>query len=200
MVLHAIDSLYGRRSFLVRGLKRSSAVAAFHPLSLLEVVSSTSPKSTLAMLREWEPVRTLPNLRADLTKGSVAMFLSEVLYRSFTSSLADDELFAWISEAVAMLDAEGGSIANFHLWFLVSYAVKLGFMPAETIEPPGIFTPEETALFQQILRSTYDQTLAIPLSSTRRRTFATKILQYLSWHLGTTIDAKSLDVLHEVLA
>ena len=40
VVLHAIDAQSGRRSFLVRGIKRGNAVAAFYPLSVLDVVSA----------------------------------------------------------------------------------------------------------------------------------------------------------------
>ena len=199
LILHAIDSGVGRQSFLVRGIKRGNAVAAFHPLNILDVVSVVSPKSTLAQLREWEPALPLHTLRNDLTKSSVAMFLSEVLYRSFTSGLADPELFGWLCGAVERLEAEEGSVANFHLWFLVGYAVQLGFMPAASVEPPGLFTPDEEALFHRILASSLSEALAIPLSAARRQAFSRKMLQYLSYHLGTTVDARSLDVLHAVL-
>lgn len=200
IVLHTVDSESGRRSFLVRGLKRGSAVAAFHPLALLDAVSSIPPKGSLAYLREWESAVSLPGIRSDRTKSAVAMFVAEVLYRSFTSELADRELFDWLNEAITTLDAAEGSVANYPAWFLVSYAVKMGFMPGETVEPPGLFPAVESELFYQILRSSFEETLAIPLSAARRQAFARKMLQYLSYHLGATLDAKSLDVLHEVLA
>ncbi|MBR5100808.1 MAG: DNA repair protein RecO C-terminal domain-containing protein [Bacteroidales bacterium] len=200
LILHTVDSAAGRRSFLVRGLKRSNAVALFHPLSLLDVVSGESPKSSLAWLREWEPAASLPGLRGDRTKAAIAMFLSEVLYRSFTTELADLSLFDWLCDAIVRLDAAEGSVANFHLWFLVGYAVQLGFMPGEAVEPAGMFSPDDAALFQQILHASFEETMAIPLSATRRQAFARRMLQYLSWHLGTTLDARSLDVLHAVLA
>ena len=200
LILHTVDSAAGRRSFLVRGLKRSNAVALFHPLSLLDVVSGESPKSSLAWLREWEPAASLPGLRGDRTKAAIAMFLSEVLYRSFTTELADPSLFDWLCDAIVRLDAAEGSVANFHLWFLVGYAVQLGFMPGEAIEPAGMFSPDDAVLFQQILHASFEETMAIPLSATRRQAFARRMLQYLSWHLGTTLDARSLDVLHAVLA
>ena len=76
----------------------------------------------------------------------------------------------------------------------------MGFMPGETIEPPGLFSPDEAALFQRILGSSFEEAMAIPLSAVRRQNFSRRMLQYLSHHLGATIDAKSLDVLHEVLA
>ena len=199
LILHTVDAVAGRCSYLVRGIKRGNAVAAFHPLSLLDIVSSASPKSSLAYLREWEPVRPLHAIRSDRAKSSVAMFLSEVLYRSFTNELSDPQFFDWLCEAVCALETAEGSIANFHLWFLVSYAVQMGFMPGEAIEPSGLFAPDEAALFQQVLHSSFEETLAIPLSASQRQSFSRKMLQYLSWHLGTTIDARSLDVLHAVL-
>ena len=201
VVLHTVDSRSGRRSFLVRGLgTKRNGQTAFHSLSVLDAVSSESPKSSLAYLREWTPSQTLHGIRGNLVKGSVAMFISEVLYRSLTNEQTDPELFDWLCEAVRMLDAEAGSIANFPIWFLVSYAVRMGFMPGEMPEPAGLFSPPEEALFYQVLRSPYEDTLAIPLSAERRQAFSRKMLQYLSYHLGATIDAKSLDVLHAVLA
>lgn len=199
LVLHTVDSTAGRRSFLVRGIKRGNAVAVFHPLSLLDVVSAESPKSTMNHLREWEPVQPLHGIRGDLVKSSLAMFISEVLYRSLTSELSDPQLFDWLCNVVSQLDGAEGSVANFPAWFLVSYAVRMGFMPGAAIEPSGMFPAEDAALFQRFLHASYDEAMAIPLSGNRRQAFARKMLQYLSWHLGTTIDAKSLDVLHEVL-
>jgi hypothetical protein len=128
------------------------------------------------------------------------MFISEVLYRSFTTELADPQFFDWLCEAIDVLDRESGSVANYPLWFLVSYAVQLGFMPGDPVEPQGLFTPAETELLRQVLRSPFETAMAIPLSADRRQAFSRKMLQYLSHHLGTTIDAKSLDVLHAVLA
>ena len=201
VVVHAIDSLSGRRSFLLRGLgSKRSALAAFHSLSLLDVVSAGSPKTSLAYLREWEPARVLHGIRGSRVKGAVAMFISEVLYRSFTDELADPQFFDWLCDTVGSLDAGEGSVANFPIWFLAGYAVRLGFMPGDTIEPEKLFTPEEAALFQLILRSSFPEAMAIPLSASRRQAFSHKMLQYLSWHLGAKIDARSLDVLHAVLA
>ena len=62
------------------------------------------------------------------------------------------------------------------------------------------FSPSETELLRQVLRSPFETAMAIPLSADRRQAFSRKMLRYLSHHLGTTIDAKSLDVLHAVLA
>ena len=200
VVLHTVDSLYGRRSFLVRGLKSGRrAISSFHSLSTLDIVSLGSPKSSMPVLKEWTPAMFLHGIRGSMLKSSVAMFISEVLYRSFTSELSDTQLFDWLCDVVALLDAEEGSIANFPIWFLVSYAVKMGFMPADAIEPAGLFKDDEAALFQTILKSSFKEAMSVPLSAGRRQTFSRRMLQYLSHHLGAAIDARSLDVLHAVL-
>ncbi len=72
-------------------------------------------------------------------------------------------------------------------------------MPCDPLEPSGLFSPDEATLLYKVLDSSYLEAMAIPLSATRRQAFARKMLRYLSWHLGTTVDAKSLDVLHAVL-
>ena len=200
VVLHAVDAQSGRCSFLVRGIKRGNAVAAFYPLSILDVVSAASPKSSLAWLREWEPAALLHDIRGNRVKSSVAMFVSEVLYRSFTTELADPQFFDWLCGTIDVLEHTDGSIANYPLWFLVGYSVQLGFMPGDPVEPQGIFTPAETDLLLKVLRSPYETTMNIPLSAERRQAFSRKMLQYLSHHLGASIDARSLDVLHAVLA
>ena len=104
LILHTVDSVAGRCSYLVRGIKRGNAVAAFHPLSLLDIVSAASPKSSLGWLREWEPALALHDIRGSRVKSSLAMFISEVLYRSFTNELSDPRFFDWLCEMIATLE------------------------------------------------------------------------------------------------
>lgn len=198
VIVHAVDSLCGRKSFFVRGMKGNRQAADFHPLNMLDVVSSHSPKSSLAYLREWRPVVSLESIRSDIYKSTVAMFLSEVIFRSLRTEESDSALFDWLCQAVIRLEAEEGSIANFHLWFLVAYCTKMGFRPTEIIEPQGIFRNSERELFQTILRSQFEQTLKIELSASRRQAFAKSMIQYLSYHLGADINIRSLDVLHGI--
>lgn len=200
-VIHAVDSQYGRRSFLVRGIRNSHRnISDFHPLNILEAVSGESPKSSLSYLKEWKTVIPLESILSDIFKRTIAMFLSEVIYRSLRNEDSDQSLFGWMCDAIACLEAAEGNIANFHLWFLVAYCSKMGFRPNGKVEPAGIFNPEEEDLFDRILHSELEDTLAIKLTSSFRRAFSKKMIQYLSYHLGTEINIRSLDVLHEIFA
>lgn len=201
-VMHAVDSVGGRKSFLVRGLGKKRQSADFHPLNILDVVSAESPKSSLAVLREWEPVASLERIRSDIYKSSQAIFLSEVLYRSLRTEETDEKLFDWLCAAVASLETCEGSVANFHLWFLVSYIVKLGFKPAsaQEMEPKGLFGERDGELLFTIMQSPLEDTLALPLSGSRRQAFAQTAMRYLSYHLGADLTIRSLPVLHELFA
>lgn len=204
VIVHAIDSVGGRVSFLVRGVKNGKRnVSDFHCLNIIDVVSSSSPKSSLSYLREWEPVATLSAIRSDMFRASVAMFISEVLYRSLKNDSSEEGLFDWLCSVISLLEtsgAEGESIANFHLWFLASYCTRLGFEPADNFEPKAIFSPQELLLLHEIMSSPLEHTLQIPLSAQRRQAFSRSMLRYLSFHLDAEINVRSLDVLHDIFA
>ncbi len=109
LVVHAIDSVRGRCSYMLRGAGRSKhvTVGALHNLAVLDIVSVESPKSLMAYLKEYEPAMPLTSLRSDIVKSSIALFISELLYRTIVEQNSDDRLFAWLCHAIALLDATG---------------------------------------------------------------------------------------------
>ncbi|MBR3526663.1 MAG: DNA repair protein RecO C-terminal domain-containing protein [Bacteroidales bacterium] len=109
LVVHAIDSVRGRCSYMLRGAGRSKhvTVGALHNLAVLDIVSVESPKSSMAYLKEYEPAMPLTSLRSDIVKSSIALFISELLYRTIVEQNSDDRLFAWLCDAIARLDTLG---------------------------------------------------------------------------------------------
>ena len=135
LVVHTIDSVRGRCSYMLRGAGRSKhvTVGAFHNLAVLDIVSVESPKSSMAYLKEYEPAMPLDSLRSDVVKNSIALFISELLYRTIVEQNSDDRLFAWLCDAIARLNAlESEAVANFHLWFMAGLCTVLGFGPSQT--------------------------------------------------------------------
>lgn len=204
LIVHTVDSSCGRRSFLVRGVGKgragSAAARDFHPLNILDVVSGESPKSSLSYLREWTPVHSLETIRGDIVKSSIALFISEVIYRSFQDTSYDAEFFDWLSGTVLKLEAAQGSVANFHLRFLAEYCSIMGFRPAVDAEPKGLFSPEDERLIKVLLEGSIEEALGVQLSSSARNDFCRKMTRYLSYHLGIEIRLRSLDILHEIFA
>ena len=90
IVLHCLSREYGRRSFIVN-VGKGGSMAMFLPLSILEADVIENPKSQLARAKNISALYPLYSLRSDMYKNSIAMFLSEVLYRSIRD-VFDEEL------------------------------------------------------------------------------------------------------------
>ena len=243
LVVHVLDAATGRQSLYLRGLgkgRNGAATAAFHPLSVLEVVTAATPRSSLLYLREYEPVFHLNSLRTDIRKSTTAQFVCEVLWRTLRTGDGDPELFAWLAESIVALDGcpirSGMTVANFAAWWLVGFSARMGFKPEDNWseespvfdivsgrfqpdsglfasrgqkEPDGEsalrkqdlrFSREESLLLHRLLTLSFGEAMALPLSATRRSAFSRRMLDYLSYHLGQTLDIRSLDVLHAVFA
>ena len=118
LVVHAIDSEAGRCSYMLRGAGRSGTakagsrssrvtVGSFHNLAVLDIVSVANPRSSMALITDYEPAIRLDSLRSDVDKNAIALFISELLYRTIVEQNYDPHLFAWLTDAIAKLDALG---------------------------------------------------------------------------------------------
>lgn len=224
-IIHVLDSLAGRQSLYLRGIKKSknsTTISHFHNLNILDVITSTSEKSTLIYLREYSPIFTLSSIRTDVYKSSIALFISEVLYRSLKTENRDDALFRWLCESILTLDTINHNYANYHLWFLTGLCCKTGFRPndnfneerqifdiisAQFIENPTdttsnntLFQKEESYILHKMLNCTLEEALTIELSRATRNFFSQKMLDYLSYHMGIQLNIKSMTVLHQIFS
>ncbi|MBQ7222307.1 MAG: DNA repair protein RecO [Bacteroidales bacterium] len=224
MIVNAIDSSVGRCGFFIKGLgkKKSAMLANFHSLSILEAVVQANPKSELHYLKEYSPIYSLSALRSDPVKSSIALFISELLYRSLYEISMDEHLFNWLCDAIRLLNDTEGSVANFHPWFLVGFCSKMGFHPqsnysessplfqittenfipddayAKTLD--DTFSAELSYVLHKFLTSPFEEAMKLQLSGSVRNAFSVKMIEYLSYHLGININVKSLAVLHDIFA
>lgn len=222
VIVHAIDSSVGRCSFFIRsvGKRQQSALSNFHSLSLLDVVVSENSKSELLFLKEYTSLYNLSSLRSDPVKSAIALFISEVLYRCLVERNMDEHLFSWLSDTIKVLNDMDGKISNFHLWFLVGLCSKMGFHPQDNFSDENrlfqitterfipvnklsvlqqdTFSEELSLILHKFLTSSFGEAMQLQLSSAQRNLFSLKILEYLSYHLGITINVKSLGVLHDI--
>ena len=199
MVVHTIDSTSGRCSYLLRGIGKNKKISQFHPLALLDIVSSFSPKSSLGFIKEYVPCASLDSLRSNLHKSSMALFISEVLYRSVCEQSSDERLFNWLCTAIETLENCDETL-NFHLWFLVGFCTVLGFGPSSegVFDGSEMFQPESLRVVRQLSTLSFDEAMKIKLTGSRRSDFCEQIIHYLSFHLGVNLNIRSLDVLHEL--
>jgi DNA repair protein RecO (recombination protein O) len=224
LIAHVLDSRLGRRGIYLRGMKKSknSAVTAhFHNLALLEVVTAASTKSKLLYLREYHPLVQLHSIRTDISKGAIALFVSEVIYRTLREESGDEELFEWLKGMISTLEALEGNCANFHLKFLAGFCRQMGFLPhdnwseqtplfdiisARFVTPDSsndsgyLFSEQDSLLLHRLLSADFNEAMQIPLNAKARNSFCDQMLKYLSYWLETSINIRSVAVLHTIFA
>ena len=183
LIVHGYTREEGRTSLMLRGAFRTSGkrrpshpgAVLLHPLSIVNYVASKSPKA------------------------GMAMFISELLYRTLLHSERDEDLYDFLEDAVLRLEALGSSPANFHLWFLDRYAAYLGF-PFESgfnldYNP---FTPQQTSRLLTFHEASFEDALAVPMTGAERKELVEAVLRWLEYHTGSRIDLRSVAVLHQI--
>lgn len=210
----------GRESlYLHVSQKNRTRLSDFHRLSILDTVTF-SKGSFMPVIREYAPACRLDNIRTDVCKGTVAIFLSELLLKSIREANVESHLYDFLVSSIKMLENLTEGTANFHLHFMVKLCRFLGIMPTNDYSgPESIFslpaakftdsrmpeeqlamclTRQESQLLHRLMETPATRLGEISLTGAARNRFAREILRYISYHMGIDIELKSLDVLHEV--
>ena len=152
-MLHLFTRSHGRVQFLVYGLhskKKQGTKALLEPLSHIHIEAVFRDNAGLGQLRECAPAYVAKALSIDNTRRCVALFISEILYRTLTHPMQDEALFSFIEQTVRELDTCTDP-QNVHIRFLIRYAELLGFGidPDDPANRSAAFLPYLLALDAQ---------------------------------------------------
>ena len=195
LVAHTLSAEYGRRGFMVRPGKKTSA-ALFLPLNILEADVVENPKSELWSLRNVSARDALEGIRGNLHKNTMTLFLSEVLFRTVREGVFEDGLYQWCVGSILTLNALEGDFANFHIRWLLELAGALGFRPSVADIAP--FAKDDYLVLKQFLEASFGESMLIQLNGETRNALAQDLLSYLEFHTEQPIRVKSLAVLREL--
>lgn len=220
MVVQMLTDCYGRQSYLVQGVRssrgRGSKMALFQPLFALRFEGLTSSTSDLHRLREVQNDIVFRSLPYDIRKSTIALFMSEVLYRLIHESDANEALFEFVYASVEALDRIEEGVANFHLWFLANLSRHLGYFPGNEYRKgwwfdmrEGLYVQdmplhnhamrsEEAELLRDLTECDLDCLGEIPLNREQRRKMLSLLVEYYSIHLEAIRTVRSIDILQEV--
>jgi len=208
LIVHGYTLEHGRESFMLRGAAKSASgrtkrhpTALLHPLSLLEITAAENPASSLRYLKEFSPEVRLNTIRSDMAKMSIAVFISEFLYKCLCESISDPEMYEFIREAVQKLDSMHSPCANFHLWFLIRFAEISGFPPVSGFENEyDPFTSEQKTMLEAIGPLSCEEAMSVPMTGSLRGELSMALVNYIGWHLGMKINILSAGVLHTIFS
>lgn len=195
VVIHTLSRQFGRKSFIV-SLSKSASMALFLPLNILEAEVVENSKSTLWRARNFVSGSPLAGIRGNLYKNSMTLFVSELLFRTLREGDVEAELFDWCKKNILTLDAIEENFSNFHLRFLLEYAVALGFAPS--LEDLAPFVGGQLRSVKALLESSFPESMMVPLTGESRNEIAESLMRYLAYHTDVSVNMRSLKVLREL--
>jgi len=118
---------FGLQTYIINGVrsgrKGKGRMALLQPLTLLDLVAYHKENAEIQRISQY-PYETIPY---DVRKSTMAIFLSEVLYKCVREEGPSEELFEFLSNAMQVFDHLDEHYQNFHLQFLFRLSRFLGF-------------------------------------------------------------------------
>jgi DNA repair protein RecO (recombination protein O) len=208
----------GRVSYLVYGVNKKKSVcrnALLQPLSIVELDVTHIHRKDMQQIREIRMGHQFTGIPFHPVKNSVALFLSEVLFKTLRNSVPDDNLYLFIENSILQLDYIEKGIQNFHLVFLLKLTRFLGFEP--NVEKGGnyfdllngvfhkekplhihILSPEVTLQFSALLETDYQTLEKLILTREQRSDLLKSLIEYYRLHLPEFHNIHSLSVLQSL--
>ena len=200
LVVHSLSREYGRRGFVVR-VGKGASPSLLLPLGIIEADITENPRSTLWNARHLSASIPLIGIRNNLYKNTITLFMSEVLYRTVKDGANEEGLYDWCRKSILTLDAMESDFSNFHIRFLLELCSALGFSPTFEDLLPHIDRDDgkgHVEVLRSFMLSSFSESMLIPLSGADRNKIAEDILRYLEFHTESSINVRSLRVLHEL--
>lgn len=218
MVVQCYSQSRGRSACYFFAKSKHSKSSQVFPLSILDTVLffRSSTGSAMPVIKEISTPVALNNIKTDIRKGAISLFVCELLLKTLREGDADPQLMDFLANSVMLLDTMDEGVENFHLHFAVSLCKKLGYMPADNFSEncphfdftKGAFSkdynesfcflPDESLMLHKILSTPLTALPEIKCSGTMRNRFLGKIIDYISFHTSFKTELKSLAVLREL--
>lgn len=220
LICHIYTNMFGHKTYIFNGVRTAKSKgksAMLQPLFLLDLDVFQNNKADIQRVKEFRlsyPYQTIP---FNAVKSSLAFFISEVLYKLLKEEQPNPQLFEFLSSALMALDVIDEGVYNFHLYLLVQLTKYMGLHPTllepgtpaffdlmrgvyTTIEPkhPSYMNRHLSHCFERFYTINLSDLASVEMTRTERREFIGKMIEFFSIHFGSTIELKSLNVVHDL--
>ena len=211
---------FGRQSYLVnaaRSKKSQNKASLLQPLFLVDMVAYQKQTRELHRIKELKSNQVYQNIPFNITKSSLVIFLSEVLYKSINEQESYPEMYDFIKNSLLYFDLMETGSSNFHLWFLFRLTEYLGFLPETNrvgfqgwfdmkigavvhFQPshPFYANKDVTEYLMTLSSLKIHEISEFVISRSMRDTLITVLVDYYQLHFDDLGEIKSLNVLREV--
>jgi len=215
IIVQMYTAEHGRQAFIVPGARKHKARIKsnfFTPLSLVDIEQYRNEKGGLQKLKEATLSVPLSEIRFDIIKSSIALYLAEFLLHVLKEEERNLNLFDFLANAIHLLENQEQGVANFHLVFLLELTHFIGFYPHTNYakERPffdvqnGLFTTMSNAqtlplhtsqLMANLLRTNFRSLQDLHLNHQQRSNLLDAVTKFYNWHVAGMKEIQSLDVL-----
>jgi len=210
---------FGRASYMAYGANKKKAVcrsAVLQPLSIVELDAVHTPGKEIQRIKEMRALVPFAEIPFCPVKNSIALFVSELLFRTLRRSELDEELFQFLTNSIQLLDCCENGIANFHLVFLTKLTCYLGCEPNIEKNTNGYFDlingvfsqqkplhshyllPEVSKNLLDLLEADYQTMDKLVFSRKQRTELLESIVEYYRLHVPDFNGLHSLEVLQSL--
>ena len=208
---------YGLLSFIIHGVRKRKArysASFFQAFTILQIDLNYKARSGLQNIREVSIAQHTTKLHSDIRKSTVALFLSEILYKSLREEEQDKALFEFLRLSIDFLNSVESSFANFHLIFLLQLSKYLGFYPSASINEEffnmqsGSFDTqishehfldsEESQILKKLMKTSFFERENLKIENLQRRKILSKLIEYYQIHIPGMGKISSREVLESV--
>jgi DNA repair protein RecO len=215
-IVHIYTETFGRVSYMVarsKGKKSNVSKSLFMPLSVLDMEVEHQNKRDIHRIKESKLCFPQNDTFTNPIKNIIALFISEVLYRSVKETEPDKPLFDFLYNSLSFFETTKEGLANFHIVFLLHLLHYLGIYPNSESSKNvvyfdmqnGVFTNtipshrhflnmEESMVFRRLLRMGFDNMSLYSFSRRERAGIINKIIEYYQLHLHDFREIKSIAV------
>ncbi|MFI3314347.1 MAG: DNA repair protein RecO C-terminal domain-containing protein [Rikenellaceae bacterium] len=190
---------------------------SLQPLSVLSIVGKTTSRGDLHRITQAQSHLITAGIYGNIVKSSVALYMSEFLYRVIKESESAPLLFDFIIGCIKSLNIMSDKqAANFHLYFTVNIVRFMGFYPSNSYFDGAFFDiplskfvlvrPQHslhfdattTNLLSKVMELKIDNLESLELSRNQRRELLAALITFLGYHHETIYKIDSLRVLKEL--
>jgi DNA repair protein RecO (recombination protein O) len=211
---------YGRQAYIVNGVRGKQArikANMFQSLFLLNMEVYYKPNRDLQRAKEIQNVFIFTSMPYDLKKSTIAIFISEILYKTIQEQEPNQELFDYLFTSIQMLDIKDKGLSNFHIYFLINLSKYLGFFPSNNYSDTNCYfdlkagsfmqlkpmhksflDKDLSVIFSKMLLFSDDQHADLKMEHKERTLLLEKIIEFYTLHNEGVKDIKSLNILKEV--
>jgi len=210
IIVRIYTQLFGLQSYIINGVRtknsKSTKIALFQPLTLLELVVYHKNKDQIQRISEVKCIHPLISVPYQTKKSAIALFIAEIMYKTLKDAHENAPLFDFIINSIITLDDLKEHYENHHLIFLIQLSAYLGFEPSSIHDiSHEVRNPQEESILNDNEKQGLSKLILadyhtmVKITNQGRRLLLEEILTFYHYHLDGIRPVKSVSVLNEVL-